>query len=335
MNFKPVQILSIGKAVPDTVITNDDLAGILDTSDEWITTRTGIKKRHIATGNENSTQFGIIAAEDALKKSGLRGEDIDAIIVASSNSFNIYPSTACCIQEAVGAKNAIAFDITAACTGMLYALEIGRSFITSGKYKNILLVATDTNSKFVDWTDRSTCVLFGDGAGAFVITEAKDGIDDIIALNLNADGTLGKHIIMNFSGDNCPLAEPMGESKKKITMNGREVYKFVMHTMPESIMKCLESANMEPKDIDYLVPHQANQRIIEGLQSRLDFSDDKVIINIDEYGNTSAASVPIALYEGIEKGQIKTPSKAILCAFGAGMAWGSAIVRLREGLNKQ
>ena len=334
MNFKPVQILSIGKAVPETVITNDDLAGILDTSDEWISTRTGIKERRIAAGDENSTMFGIKAAIDALNKAKLNGEEIDAIIVASSNSFNIYPSTACCIQDAIGAKNAIAFDITAACTGMLYALEIGRSFITSGRYKNILLVATDTNSKFVDWKDRSTCVLFGDGAGAFVITEAKDGVDDIVALDLNADGSLGKHIIMNMQGDNCPLVEPSTVGKNKITMNGREVYKFVMHTMPESVMQCLKNANLNPEDIDYLVPHQANYRIIEGLQSRLDFSDDKVIVNIDKYGNTSAASVPIALYEGIETGKIKTPSRAILCAFGAGMAWGSAVVRLRENLNK-
>ena len=332
MNFKPVQILSVGKAVPDTVITNDDLSKILDTSDEWISTRTGIKKRHIASGDENSTMFGILAAKEALEKSGINPDEIDAIIVASSNAYNIYPSTGCAIQEAIGAKNAIAFDITAACTGMLYALEIGRSFITSGKYKNILLVATDTNSKFVDWQDRATCVLFGDGAGAFVISEAKDGVDDIIALDINADGNLGKHINMNLVGKNCPLVEPATSKQTTIWMNGREVYKFVVQTMPESISRCLEHANLEPKDIDYLIPHQANQRIIEGLQKRLDFDNEQVIVNIQEYGNTSAASVPIALSEALNSGKIKTPSTAILCAFGAGMAWGSAIVRLRENL---
>lgn len=335
MNFKPVQILSIGMSIPETVITNDNLTKILDTSDEWISTRTGIKQRHIANGDENSTLFGINAAKDALDKAGISGEEIDAIVVATSNPYNIYPSTGCAIQEAIGAKNAIAFDITVACTGMIYALEIGRSFISTGKYKNVLLVATDTNSKFLDWTDRGSCVLFGDGASSILITEAKDGNDDIIALNVNADGTMGKHITMNLIGDNCPLVEPAKEGCKKITMNGKEVYKFVMHTMPESIMQCLADANMEPKDIDYLVPHQANLRIIEGLQNRLEFSDDKVIVNIDKYGNTSAASVPIALYEGIETGKIKTPSYVILCAFGAGMAWGSAVVRLRENLNKK
>lgn len=335
MNFKPVQILSIGMSVPKTVITNDDLTKILDTSDEWISTRTGIKQRFIANGEENSTYFGINAAKDALEKAGMQGEDIDAIVVATSNPYNIYPSTGCAIQEAIGAKGAIAFDITVACTGMIYALEIGRSFISTGKYKNVLLVATDTNSKFLDWTDRGSCVLFGDGASAILLTEAKDGKDDIIALNVNADGTMGKHITMNLIGENCPLVEPAKEGCRKITMNGKEVYKFVVQTMPESIMKCLADAKMEPKDIDYLVPHQANLRIIEGLQHRLEFSDDKVIVNIDKYGNTSAASVPIALYEGIETGKIKTPSTAILCAFGAGMAWGSAVVRLRENLNKK
>ncbi len=330
MNYKPVQILALGMSVPDTIVTNDDLTKILDTSDEWISTRTGIKQRHIASGDENSTFFGVNAALDAMKKSGIEGIDVDAIIVASSNPYNIYPSTACVIQDAIGAKNAIAFDITVACTGMIYALEIGRSMIATGK--NVLLVATDTNSKFLDWTDRGSCVLFGDGAGAILISEAKDGIDDILALNVNADGTTGKHITMNLVGDNCPLVEPAKEGCHKITMNGKEVYKFVVQTMPESIMKCLEDAELEPKDVDYLVPHQANLRIIEGLQNRLEFSDDKVIVNIDRYGNTSAASVPIALAEGIQSGKIKTPAVAILCAFGAGMAWGSAVVRLREGL---
>lgn len=215
---------------------------------------------------------------------------------------------------------------------MIYALEIARSFISSGKYKNVLLVATDTNSKFLDWTDRASCVLFGDGAGSMIVSESKDGVDDIIALNLNADGTVGKFITMNLVGDNCPLVEPSTTGQHKITMVGKEVYKFVVQTMPESIMKCLSDAGLEPKDVDYLVPHQANLRIIEGLQNRLEFTNDQVVVNIDRYGNTSAASVPIALAEALESGAIKTPSKAILCAFGAGMTWGSVVVRLREGL---
>ncbi len=332
MNFKPVQILSVGKAVPKTVITNDDLTKILDTSDEWISTRTGIKQRHLVSGDENSTTLGIEAAMDALSKGNLKGEDVDVIIAAASSPYNVYPSTACAIQEAIGAKGAVAFDITAACTGMIYALEIGRHLISSGKYKNVLLVATDANSKFVDWADRSTCVLFGDGAGSILLTEAKDGIDDIITINLNADGSLGKFITLNLDGDNCPLVEKSSTIKNKIEMNGKEVYKFVVQTMPDSIAKCLTDAGLEPKDIDYLIPHQANYRIIEGLQHRLEFTNEQVVVNIDKYGNTSAASVPIALSEALISGKVKTPSKAILCAFGAGMTWGSAIVRLREGL---
>ena len=332
MNYTPVKITAVGKAVPKTVITNDDLTKILDTSDEWISTRTGIKQRYIASGDENSTQIGIEAAKDALNKAGLKGEDIDAIIVASSNPYNIYPSSACVIQDAIGAKKGPAFDITAACTGMLYAMEIGKSFISTGKYNNVLLVATDTNSKFLDWTDRASCVLFGDGAGSMILSKSDDNIDDIIAINLHADGSLGSYITMNLAGENCPLVEPATIPQQKINMVGKEVYKFVVQTMPDSIMGCLKNAGLEPNDIDYLVPHQANLRIIEGLQSRLEFSNDQVVVNIDKYGNTSAASVPIALAEAIEEGKIKTPSKAILCAFGAGMTWGSAVVRLREGL---
>ena len=332
MNYTPVKITAVGKAVPKTVITNDDLTKILDTSDEWISTRTGIKQRYIASGDENSTQIGIEAAKDALNKAGLKGEDIDAIIVASSNPYNIYPSSACVIQDAIGAKKGPAFDITAACTGMLYAMEIGRSFISTGKYNNVLLVATDTNSKFLDWTDRASCVLFGDGAGSMILSKSDDDVDDIIAINLHADGSLGSYITMNLAGENCPLVEPATIPQQKINMVGKEVYKFVVQTMPDSIMGCLKNAGLEPNDIDYLVPHQANLRIIEGLQSRLEFSNDQVVVNIDKYGNTSAASVPIALAEAIEEGKIKTPSKAILCAFGAGMTWGSAVVRLREGL---
>lgn len=332
MTITPVKIVSVGYKVPDSVITNDDLTKILDTSDEWITTRTGIKQRHVISGNESSTSIGIDAARIALEKSGLKAEDIDAIIVASSNPHNIYPSTGCAIQEALGAKKAPAFDISAACTGLLYALEIGRSMISAGKYKNILLVATDTNSKFMDWEDRSTCVLFGDGAGAMIISEAEDGINDIIELDITADGSQGKHITMFLEGDNCPLVEKGDKIRQKVQMNGKEVYKFVVTTMPDSVSQCIEKAGLVPEDIDYLVPHQANLRIIDGLQQRLKYDNDKVIVNIDRYGNTSAASVLIALGEGLKEGKIKTPSKAILCAFGAGMTWGSTVVRLREDL---
>ena len=203
MSSVPVRIVSLGKAVPKTAITNDDLTKILDTSDEWITTRTGIKQRYISSGDENSLTIGIQAAQEALNKAGLKGEDIDLIIAATSNPYNIYPSTGCAISEAIETKTGtVAFDITAACTGMIYAMEIARSMISSGKYKRALLIATDTVSKFVNWEDRSSCVLFGDGASAMILEKSQDGIDDIIAIDINADGKQGKHNTMKLNGTN-------------------------------------------------------------------------------------------------------------------------------------
>ncbi len=333
MNNTPIRIVSLGRAVPDTVVTNDDLTKILDTSDEWITTRTGIKQRHISSGDENSLTLGIKAAQQALEKGNLKGEDIDLIICAASNPYNIYPSTACLISEAIGTvNNAVAFDITAACTGMIYAMDIAQSMINSGRYKRALLVATDTVSKFVDWEDRSVCVLFGDGASSMILEKSEDGVNDIIAIKTYADGTVGSNIQMFLNGKNCPLVDPNTMMSEKVLMNGKEVYKFVVTNVPQSLNDALEGANLKPEDIDYLIPHQANLRIIAALQERLGYDDDKVITNIERYGNTSAASIGIALTEAIELGKVKTPSTAILSAFGAGMTWGSAIVKLREGI---
>jgi len=333
MAFLPTKILSIGMALPKTKITNEDLTKILDTSDEWITTRTGIKERNILSGEENSTTLAVDAAKDALKKAGLKGKDIDLIIVATSCPYNIYPSTACEVQNAIGGKQAPAFDISAACTGMLYALQIGRSMISTGEYKTALLVATDQNTRFMDWTDRSTCILFGDGAGAIILTESDDGVDDILALDITADGTQGHNITGFLSGARgCLLTEPCEEKYPIVYMDGKEVYKFVVSTVPESVDKVLDMSGLKPKDIDYLIPHQANLRIIEALQQRLEYTDEQVITNLQYHGNTSAASIPIAMCEGIEEGKIKLPSTAILTAFGAGLAWGSAVIRLRKGI---
>jgi 3-oxoacyl-[acyl-carrier-protein] synthase-3 len=320
-------------AVPSTVVTNEDLTKILDTSDEWIYTRTGIKERHIVSGAENSTDLGIEAAKDAIKKSGLNVDDIDLIIAASSAPKHIYPSTACAIQDALGmTKTAPAFDITAACTGLIYGIEIARAMISTGVYKNVLIVATDATSKFVDWSDRGVCVLFGDGAGAMILQKSPDGIDDILAIETHANGAQGQFISLNLSGQNSPLVEPCEAEPLFVTMNGKEVYKFVMSTVPENVIACLEKAGLTPEDIDYLVPHQANMRIIEGLQQRLKYGDDKVVSNIEMYGNTSAASIPIAMCEAIEKGKMKLPATAILTGFGAGLTWGTVVLKLREGI---
>ncbi len=331
--IKPLRIAGVGYSLPETVVTNDDLTKLYETSDEWIYTRTGIKERRLVSGDETAIDLGIGAAKNAIEKSGFKAEDIDLVIAASSAPPQLYPAIACHIQAALGIPNYVpAFDITAACSGLIYGLQIARGFIGSGLYKNILIVATDNNSRLVDWEDRSVSILFGDGAGAMVVTEAEDGVDDILALDIRADGTIGQYIYMDSPGKTCPLVAPNTQKDCHIKMNGKEVYKFVVKVLPQYIDKCLDEAGMTPEDVDYLIPHQANQRIIEAMQQRLQYPDEKVISNIKYYGNTSAASVPIALAEGVEKGKIKLGTTAILCGFGAGMTWGAAIVRLREGI---
>lgn len=332
-NVKPLRIAGVGYCVPDTVITNDDLTKLYETSDEWIYTRTGIKERRVVSGNESAVDLGVKAAENALNKSGFKAEDIDCVIAAASAPPQLYPALACDIQTRLGIPNYVpSFDLTAACTGLIYSLQVARGLIGSGLYKNILIVAADNNSRLVDWKDRGTSILFGDGAGAMVVTEAEDGVDDIMSLDVRADGSIGQYISLNMAGENCPLVESCDVVDSKVHMAGRDVYKFVVSTLPNYVDKAIELAGLKAEDINYLIPHQANQRIIEALQQRLQYSDEKVISNIKYYGNTSAASIPIALVEGVEKGKIKLGSTAILCGFGAGMTWGAAVVRLREGI---
>lgn len=328
----PLRIAGVGYAVPDTIITNDDLTKLYDTTDEWIYTRTGIKERRVVSGEENAIDLGYQAALNAIKKSKIAVENIDLIICASSAPPDLYPAMACRIQAKLGIKNIPAFDVTAACSGLIYTLSMAKAYINSGIYKNVLIIAADNNSRLCDWEDRSVSILFGDGAGAMVVTESEDGIDDILALDIRADGSIGEYITLPLTGQNCPLVQGCEQKPAHVKMNGKEVYKFVVKIIPEYIDKCLDEAEMKAEEVDYFIPHQANQRIIEAVQQRLCYSDDKVISNIKNYGNTSAASVPIALAEGVQSGKIKLPSTAILCGFGAGMTWGVAIVRLREGI---
>ena len=328
----PLKIAGVGYCVPETIITNDDLTKLYETSDEWIYTRTGIRERRVVSGEENAIDLGYQAAKNALEKANINAEDVDLIIAASSAPPDLYPAMACRIQAKLGIKNIPAFDVTAACSGLIYTLSMAKAYISSGMYKTVLIIAADNNSRLCDWTDRGVSILFGDGAGSMVVTQSDDGIDDILALDIRADGSIGEYITLPLTGQNCPLVEPCVEKPAHVKMVGKDVYKFAVKIVPQYIEKCLEQANMKPEDVDYLIPHQANQRIIEAIQQRLGYSDEKVISNIKYYGNTSAASVPIALAEGVESGKIKLPSTAILCGFGAGMTWGVAIVRLREGI---
>ena len=332
--MKPLKIAGIGYSIPETVITNDDLTKLYETSDEWIYSRTGIKERRVVAGNETAIDLGLDAAKKAFAKSGLKPENIDCIISAASVPPQLYPTLSCTLQDKLGIPNQVpAFDLTAACTGLIYALQVARGLIGSGIYKTILIVASDNNSKITDWADRGTSILFGDGAGAMIVTEAEDGVDDILSIKINADGSIGQMIQTNMPGQCCPLvkqADKVGTGK--IIMNGKDVYKFAVTTVPKYVEECIADSGMTSEEIDYLIPHQANQRIIEAIQNRLKYTDDKVISNIKYYGNTSAASIPIALVEGVEQGKIKLGSTAVLCGFGAGMTWGAAVVRLREGI---
>ena len=328
----PLKIAGVGYSVPDTIITNDDLTKLYETSDEWIYTRTGIRERRLVSGNESAIDLGVKASLQALENANIMSDDLDMIIAASSTPVEMY-SMGCRIQKQLNITKPIpAFDISAACSGLIYGLSIARGLIASGMYRNILIVATDNNSRHLDWTDRGTSILFGDGAGAMVVSASDDGIDDIIALDIQADGTQGNLIELHFDGDTCPLVESNEKREPKIKMNGKGVYTFVVKLLPAYVENLIKNAGLKTEDIDYMVPHQANIRIIKAVQERIGISDDKVITNLEYYGNTSAASIPIALVEGVKSGKMKLGSTVLLCGFGAGMTWGGAIVRLRKGI---
>ncbi len=327
------KITALDFEVASNTITNDDLTKILDTSDEWITTRTGIKERKVISGEETSTTLGIKAAKKAIKRNNFNVEDLDLIIAATSAPEDIYPSVSCLIQGAIGAKNAACFDLRAACAGLIYSINTARAFIKSGIYKNILLVATDTTTKFTDWEDRSTCVLFGDGAGAMIISATNDQEDDIVGVNLIADGTCADFITLKTNGKNCSLVEQSkNETEPFIHMKGKDVYKFVMTRIPAKIEELLAQTKTDVKDVDYFVPHQSNQRMIDALAQRLTIDNSKVISNIEKYGNMSAASIPVAIREGIDKGIIKLPATIVISAFGAGMTGANAIIKLDNNI---
>ncbi|MDD3013069.1 MAG: ketoacyl-ACP synthase III [Candidatus Gastranaerophilales bacterium] len=328
-NLVPVTIAGIGMYVPETVIKNEDIAKIVDTNDDWISSRTGIQERRVVSGNETAVSLGVNAAKDALAYAGISSEQIDLVICATSMPDNLYPSSACEIQAAIGAQNAAAFDISAACSGLIYGLFVAKNFIMSGTYETVLVVGVDVHSRFLDWTDRTTCVLFGDGAGAFVVKKSDDGINDFLSVDIHADGTKGKELKIPLYGKNCPLVEPNDEKKQIVNMNGKEIYKFAVSYVPESILNSLSLAELTIDDLDFLVPHQANMRIISAIKDRLKLNTDQVISNLEKYGNTSTASIPIALLDALDNNRIPDSSLLALCGFGAGLTWGTAVIRWR------
>lgn len=329
--MKLVRIRGTEYSVPKQKLTNDDMAKVVETSDEWIKQRTGIQSRYIASSAETAGTLAIEATQKLLKAENINPETIDMIISATSSPERHYPSVACEVQGAIGAKNASAFDLAAACSGFVYALQVARANIATGFAKRVLVLASDTTSKFVDWQDRTTCVLFGDGASATLVEESDDENDDIVAVELGADGEKKEYISIDLERNICPLAEDDGRNgENHLKMSGKEVYKYVMQAVPALIDKIFEKAGMTWDDIDYFVPHQANLRMIEALCSRMEVPDEKILTNIEEYGNMSAASIPCVISEKVSKGILKKPSTLLLCAFGAGMTSGAAIIKMRN-----
>jgi 3-oxoacyl-[acyl-carrier-protein] synthase-3 len=314
-----------GMYVPPRVLTNSDLEKMVETSDAWITERTGIKERHIAGDSESTSTMGAKASRRALERAGLAAKDVDAIVCATMTPDHFIPSTACLIQADLGAARAAVFDLEAACTGFIYGLAVTRGLIVSGVAKTVLLVGAETMSRFIDWTDRGTCVLFGDGAGAVVI-EASNASVGIESTVLRGDGTKKELLWIPAGGAKLPPsqngAEPGGYFVK---MAGGEVFRLAVMRMAESAEQAIAEAGLRLEDIDLLIPHQANNRIIEAVAKRLRIDPAKVFVNIEKYGNTTAASIPMALCEAAEQGKVKRGDKILFVAFGAGMTWGASV----------
>ena len=322
-----VGIIGTGKYVPDKVLTNQDLEQMVETSDEWITSRTGIKERRIASAEQATSDLAVEAAKNALKSAGLTGEDVELIIVATITPDMAFPSVSCILQEKLGAKHAAAFDLSAACSGFIYALANAQALLKSGMYKNALVVGAETLSKITDYTDRNTCILFGDGAGAVVLGEVAEG-RGFRSFELGADGSGGELLNLRGGGSRIPASEDSVKNKLHyIYMNGREVFKFAVRQMPESSVNVIEKAGLQKEDVDYLVPHQANIRIMEAARKRLGISEDKMAKTVQNYGNNSSASVPIALSESVLNGKIKDDDIVVLVGFGGGLTWGAIALK--------
>jgi 3-oxoacyl-[acyl-carrier-protein] synthase-3 len=330
--MKKVKILSTGSYVPPKVLTNFDLEKMVDTSNEWIVTRTGIKERRIADENMATSDLAVKAAKKCLDKVGYTPEDVDTIIVATITPDMFFPSTACVVHKKLGGKNEpIAFDISAACSGFVYGLVIAEGLLKTGKSKNLLLIAADTLSKFTNWQDRNTCVLFGDGAGAMLLTavDNDEDYDGIISTYLGADGNYEDLLYIPAGGSKMPASIETVEKKlHTIFMSGREVFKVAVTKMVEAVIKSCELAGIQPQQLDLIIPHQANLRIINAIGERLNIDPTKIFVNVDKYGNMSASTVIVGLDEAISEGKVKNGSLVGLVAFGGGFTWGGAIIRL-------
>ncbi len=322
-----VRIAGIGSYAPEKILTNSDLEQIVETSDEWIVSRTGIRERRIAAEDEASSDMGVVAARQAVEAAGISPDEVDVIVVATVTPDFLFPSTGCVLQSKLKAKNAYSFDILAGCSGFLYALHIGRDMIDSGRAQTVLAVGVESLSKVVDYQDRSTCILFGDGAGAAVLQ--KSDAPGILSSCMGSNGDDWKLLYMPGGGSRMPATEQSVRSRSHfLKMEGNEVFKVAVKAMEAASLDAMKIAGVQPEDIDLFIPHQANYRIIEAIRKKMDFPERKIAVNLDRYGNTSSASIPLALHEAIKKGRVSAGDTLLFAAFGAGFTWGSLVVKL-------
>jgi 3-oxoacyl-[acyl-carrier-protein] synthase-3 len=308
-----VGIIGVGAYVPENIVTNHDLEDKVDTNDEWIRSRTGIEERRIALSDMDTSHMAIIAAKNALLDANLDAEEIDLILVATATPDNVFPTVACMVQEALNLSNIPAMDISAACSGFVYGVITGYQFIQTNTYKNVLVIGSEKFSKIIDWSDRNTSVLFGDGAGAVVLSNVSEE-KGILSFELGADGSGGRHLAVDNKTD-------------FITMNGKEVFKFAVRQMPQTCINVIEKAGLTKEDIDFLIPHQANIRIIDAARVRLGLDKEKVSTTVKKHGNTSAASIPLALFNELKNGKIFDGDLIVIVGFGGGLTWGSLVLR--------
>jgi len=319
---------SIGAYVPEKILTNDDLSKMVDTSDEWITKRTGIKERHIAAENEFTSDLGVKAAQKALDRSGVALEDIDLVVTATiSPDYFCMPSTATVIANKLGIKGATAFDITAACTGFIYALSVAKAFVESGMKKNVLVVGAEKLSAITDYTDRGTCILFGDGAGSAVISATENKDEAIVDIHTGADGEYAD-LLMTPNGGTGSAHDSLDAEAGTcyMQMKGNETFKVAVRTLTQDVKEILEANNIKSEDIKHFIPHQANLRIIKAVGDALKMREDQVALTVHKYGNTSGASIPMAINDLYESGELKAGEMMLLDAFGGGLTWGSALI---------
>jgi 3-oxoacyl-[acyl-carrier-protein] synthase III len=325
LNLKKVGIIGVGEYLPERILSNVDLEKMVDTSDEWITTRTGIKERHLAAKSQAASDLAYQAARKALENASLKPEDLDLIVVATITGDMPFPAVAAILQNQLGAKHAVAFDISAACAGFVYGLSVAQQFIAGGTYKNALVIGTEVLSSITDWQDRNTCVLFGDGAGAVVLSEVKSG--GIISTYLGCDGSKMEILNLPAGGSRNPATHDTVEKRLHyLKMQGNELFKIAVNTMTRAAEVVLKQAGMTFADVDLIIPHQANARIIMAVAKKLGIPEEKVYLNIERCGNMSSASTVTALCEAVEEGKVKKGDIILLDAFGAGLVWGACII---------